>query len=424
MTALPLILLGLGVAACLVASAFFAGSETAMISTDRTQLRSGERRGDRRAAVAESLLDHEERLLSTILVGNNLANVTATSLSTLLLAELVAAWGLPINEGALTTIVLTPVILIVGEIVPKALARGNANRLALLIAGPLRLSERLTHPLVAASSWLTEQALGLLGSKPTGDSPYVTREELLALAAIGEEHGVLDVQERGMIQSVLELRDRPVATVMVPLIDIASVEIGATVGDLEALAARAGYSRFPVHQDRVDNIVGIVSLADVLQAPDSESAATAPLAPFVRREVTYVPETKPVGDLLRELRYSHTPMAIVVDEHGGVVGLATSQDLVEEIVGRIRDLRLDRPRPVAAEDGSVFECDGKMDVEELLEHVDIQVDHTGFETAAGLIIKHTGRIPQAGETIDLGTHRAEVLEATSRRIIRLRFTRK
>lgn len=424
MTTTVLILLGVCVLGCVASSAFFAGSETAIISADRAQLRSAQRRGDRRAADAQRLLDREETLLSTILVGTNLSHVTATSLATLVLAELVQAWRIPLDEGPMTILVMTPLILLFGEIVPKALARGKADRLTLLIAGPLRVSQRLMHPLVVASSWLTERVLLPLGRKPTGDSPYVTREELVALAEIGEAQGVLDVQERAMIQSVLELRDRPVATVMVPLIDIASVEIGATAAELEALAARAGYSRFPVHEDRVDNIIGIVSLADVLQATDVADPETAPLAPFVRRGVTYVPETKSVGDLLRELRYSHTPMAIVVDEHGGVVGLATSEDLVEEIVGRIRDIRLDRPRPVAAEDGSVFECDGKTDVEELLERTGLQAEHQGFETAAGLIIKHTGRIPQAGETIDLGTHRVEILHATPRRITRLRFIRK
>jgi len=421
---LVLILLVSCVACCLVLESFFSGSETAIISADRAQLRAAARRGDRRARLAESLLDEAESLLSTTLVGTNLAVVTGTSLATLVMAEAVRAWGMPLSEGTLTTLVMAPLILIFGEIVPKSLARANAHRITLRIAAPLRIAQRLMHPLVAAASRLTEAALTLLGSKPTGHSPFVTREELKALADIGEEQGVLDDEERRMIRSVLELRERPVSTVMVPLVDIASLEANASVAALEALAAERGFARFPVHEGRVDNIIGIVSVADVLRAGDVENPDATSIAPCVRRGVTYVPETKSVGDLLRELRYSDAPMAIVVDEHGGVVGLATTQDLVEEIIGRIRDERLDGPSAAAADDGAVLECDGRMDIKEIFDRTGLHIEHEGFETAAGLVAKLTGRIPQAGESIDLGTHRVEILDATPRRITRLRFIRK
>lgn len=421
---LALVLLSACVVVCLVLEGFFSGSETAIISADRAQLRAAARRGDGRARLAERLLDQAETLLSTTLVGTNLAVVTGTSLATLVVAELTRAWGIPISEGAATILVMSPLILVVGEIVPKSIARGNAHRLTLRLAGPLRLTQRLMKPVVVASSWLTETALVLLGSKPTGESPYVSREELKALADIGEQHGVLDDHERRMIRSVLELRDRPVATVMVPLVDIASLELGASVADLEARAAQTGFARFPVHEGRVDNIVGIVGLADVLRAGEIADPGAAPIAPCVRRGIPYVPESKSVADLLRELRYSHAPMAIVVDEHGGVVGLATTQDLVEEIIGRIRDERLDGPRALAPADGAVFECAGRTDVDELAERTGLRIEHEGFETAAGLVIRRAGRIPQAGETVDLGSHRVEILEATPRRVTRLRFTRK
>jgi CBS domain containing-hemolysin-like protein len=280
------------------------------------------------------------------------------------------------------------------------------------------------HPVVVAAGRLAEAGLALLGSRPTGHSPFVTREELKALADIGAEHGVVDADEGRMIRSVLELHERPVAAVMVPLVDMASLDAAASVAALEALAGETGFARFPVHEGRVDNVVGIVSLADVLQAGAPDDPAAAPIAPFVRRGVTYVPETKSVGDLLRELRYSDMPMAIVVDEHGGVTGLATAEDLVAEIIGRIRDERHDDHGAVAADDGAVVECDGRMDIEELLDLTGLELDHRGFETVAGLVIQLTGRIPEAGETLDLGAWRVEVLEATPRRVERLRFTRK
>jgi len=420
-----LLILALCVLCCLAAEAFFAGAETAIISADRAQLRAAAGRGDSRAALAESLLERAEALLSTTLVGTNLAVVTGTSLATLVVAHALERWGIAATyESTVTTLVLTPLILIFGEIVPKSIARGNAQAITLAIAKPLGWMQRLMHPVVALASRLTEAALGLLGSRPTGDSPFVSREELVALAAIGEEHGLIVSDERRMIQSVLELRERPVSTVLVPLVDMASLPATATVADLDALAARTGYSRFPVYERRVDNVVGVVSLIDVLETASNDAAATLPIAPFVVREASYVPETKSVGELLRELRYSELPMAIVVDEHGGVVGLATAEDLVAEIIGRIRDERHTGPDALSASDGSVFECDGKVDVEEAEERTGLTIEHGDFETVAGLVIKLTGRIPQVGDHVDLGTWRIEVIDATPRRVGRVRFVRK
>jgi len=423
MTLPVLIVLGACVLVCLVLEAFFSGSETAIISADRAQLRSAARDGDHRASLAGRLLDRAETLLSTTLVGTNLAVVTGTSLATLVVADLVGRWELRIEPGTATTLVMTPLILVFGEILPKSIARGNSHAMTLRLAAPLSWAQRAMRPLVALASRLTETALSLAGSKPTDESPYVSREELKALADIGEEHGLLVSDERRMIQSILELRERPVSTVTVPLIDVATLEATATVAELEDLAAQTGYSRFPVHAERVDNVVGTVALTDVLRAGSVDDAA-ASIGPFVREGVTFVPETKSVGELLRELRYSETPMAIVVDEHGGVVGLATAEDLVAEIIGRVRDERHPEPDAVTAEDGSTFECDGKMDIDELVERTGIELTHGGFETVAGLILTHTGRIPQAGETVDLGDWRAEILDASPRHIRRLRFVRK
>jgi len=423
-TTLALVLLVLCVACCLAAEGFFSGSETALISADRAQLRAAARRGDPRAALAQRLLGRAEELLSTTLVGTNLAVVTATSLATLVVSQALGWWGIPARyESTATTLVMSPLILVFGEIVPKSIARGSALAATLRIARPLGWAQRLMRPLVALAGRITEAALALLGSRPTGGSPYVTRGELKALAELGEAHGLIVRDERRMIQSVLEIRDRPVASVMVPLVRMASLPLSATVAALEELAAQTGFSRFPVHEERVDNVVGVVSLTDVLHAAAAGEPSAQPLAPFVRRGLAYVPESKSVGELLAELRYSDVPMAIVVDEHGGVVGLATAEDLVAEIIGRIRDERREGPGAVAAADGSAFECDGTMDIEELLDRTGLELAHEGFETVAGLVIRRTGRIPQAGEVLELGTWRVEVLDATPRRVRRLRFTR-
>ena len=415
---LTIALLILVVVLCLLCEGFFSGTETALISSDKAQLRADANAGDRRAALAQSLLERSEALLSTTLVGTNIAVVAGTSFATLIVKNYVG----PEWESTVTTLVMSPLILVFGEIVPKSLARAHPTATTLRVAGPLALVQRLLHPVVSVTERLTSAALALLGVKPGSRSPYVTHEELMAMARLGEEHGLLVSDDRRMIHSILELRDCPVSTVMVPLVDMASLPITAVVADVEALAARCAFSRFPVYETRVDNIVGVVRTLDVLNAVPRDDRATHPIAPFVRREVTYVPETKAVGDLLRELRYSRVPMAIVVDEHGGVVGLATNEDLVEEIVGRIRDRRHAQPR-VTTTSRTVFECDGKMEVDELIERTGEPIEKEGFETVAGLVTKLTGSIPKTGDTIEFGPFRIEVLDASARRVRRLRFVR-
>jgi len=418
MTPLSLLILAALVVIGILLTGFFAGAETAFISSDKAQLRAASRRGDRRATMAVKLLSHPERLLSATLVASNLATVAAASVATLIVGHVVSdAW-----RSLATTLVLTPLILVFGEFVPKSIAYASSEAITLRIAMLMRFSLRLMNPVVVVVNRIADALLALVGSRPTGANPYVSREELIALAGIGEEHGLIEPDERRMIQSALELRDRPVASAMVPLVNMASIELGATVSELEDLAARTGFSRFPVHQERVDNVIGIVSFLDIVHGGLPPDPAKATIDRYVQRDISFVPETKPVGELLHELRYSPMPMAIIVDERGGVVGLATTQDLVEEIVGRIRDERHEQARCVVGRDG-IFECDGQAHLEDLAEQMGLAVEDRDFETVAGFVIKLTGRIPQVGDVVKFGPYLIEILEADPRRIKRLRFIR-
>ena len=398
--------------ACLAVEGFFSGSETAIISADRTSLRARARRGDPRAAIAHQLLEHSERLLSTTLVGTNLAVVVGTSLATWLASHYVG----PEWESVVTTAVMSPLILVFGEILPKSLGRANALGMTLRVARALRLAQRVMGPVVVAVGWVADAVLRPFGRGETERSPYVGREELKALAEVGAEHGALLSEEKRMIQSVLELNERPVETVMVPLVEMVALPLEATVADLEEATARSGFSRFPVYEGRVDNVVGIVRVVDALKA---DLGPQAPIEPLVHRDVAYVPETKPVGELLAELRYSRVPMAIVVEEHGGVVGLVTLEDLVEEVIGHIRDER--EEAQLLRLEASFFECEASMEIDELVRLTGLPVRKEGFETVGGLLMKLTGRIPQRGETVVFGPYRIEVLDATPRQVRRVRF---
>ena len=397
--------------ACLALEGFFSGSETAIISADRTSLRARARRGDSRAAIAKELLEHSERLLSTTLVGTNLAVVVGTSLATWVASHYVE----PQWESVVTTAVMSPLILVFGEIVPKSLGRANALGATLRVARTLRFAQRLMAPVVVGVGWVADFLLRPVGGQGER-SPYVSREELKVLAEVGAEHGALLSEEKRMIQSVLELNEKPVEAVMVPLVAVVALPVGAKVADLEAQTARSGFSRFPVYEGRVDNVVGVVRVVDVLKAGLGPGK---PIEPLIHRDVAYVPETKPVGELLAELRYSRLPMAIVVEEHGGVVGIVTLEDLVEEVIGHIRDERDETH--LLRQEATFFECDGSMEIDEFVSVTGLPVRKEGFETVGGLLMKLTGRIPQRGETVLFGPYRVEVLEATPRRVVRVRF---
>ena len=315
----------------LVLEGFFSGSETAIISANRAKLRLLASKGDSRAKLALKLLGKSEELLATTLVGTNIAVVSGTTLATWLIARhLPAHW----DERLLATLVMTPIILVFAELMPKRICRAWADTITLHIARPLRFSQKLLYVIIALVSRITRILLWLVPSRHSTTAVDVSREELKASAQIGEEHGVLAPQTRRMIQSVFDLGERLVSTVMVPLSRVVSVPLEANVEDVEHLAERAGYWRFPVYQGHRDNIVGIVNLTDILY---SSVPPATPIGQFVRREVARIPRNKSLAAVLMEFRYSQVPMAIVVDEAGRSLGLLSPQDLLEEIVGNIRD---------------------------------------------------------------------------------------
>ena len=410
---------------CLLAEAFFSGSETAIISADKALLRAGALDGDPRAMLAERLFERAETLIGTTLVGTNLAVATGTSLATVLFA--VGEYVPDRWQSVATTLVMTPLILVFGEIIPKSICRASAYRITLHVVGLLYRAQQVMLPVVWFISRIADLLLSLAGGGREGTSRCFSREELVVLAELGQEQGAIEPRERQMIQSLLELGEQPVSTAMMPFVDIAAVNIAATAQTIKDLAARTGYARFPVYEGRIDNIIGIVSLVDVIfteatQTPQ-ETIADVPVASLMKAPVTFVPETMALGALLRDLQHTRTPMVIAVDEHGGVAGLVTREDIVEEIVGEIHDERDAGPRRLAMRGEDTFECDGKMEIDDFRERLGLDIEKEGFETVAGFVMKVAGRIPQAGDTFSHGQLRIEVLEAERRRVRRVRFVR-
>ncbi len=432
---LPLwVLIGL-VGLLILLEGFFSGSETVYTSTSKAFIHDLAQRGDPRADRIRSMLAQPERFLGTTLTGANLTLVSATSLCQVIVGHylepsvafqaFVAAVPAPWDWAYVANaFIMTPSLLILAELVPKSLARAHADTLALRLVRPLRLAEALLAPL----SFVVTKVSGVLAGWAGGPlqnafKPAVTREDLKAIAVMATEQEVVPDLVGSILLTVFELDRKPVSCMMVPLVDVVSVAEGATVGDVERLSGATGHAQFPVFSGRIDEIIGVVSLRHLLyEAPPGggDLPAHTPIGPYIRRQVLFVPETKSVTSLLHELRYQHSSMAVVVDEYGGVVGILTLEDLVEELVGELHDER-DRPAAALAMlEGGSFECDGKMTIESFGDALGCTVTRDGFDTVAGLVLKLAGRIPAAGERVRFGAYEIEVVTVLKHRLARLR----
>ena len=410
------LLLVIPVLSFLALEAFFSGSETAFISVNKLRLKALADRGDDRARSASRLLQRPERLLGTTLVGTNIAVATGTALATVLVASLLKRSSMADYSGfesLITTLVMTPLILIFGEIIPKSICRAKANSIALAISPFLRWTSVAFYPIVASITKISN-SFALLLSRRNRRNPSTAVEELRLLARLSEKEGLLRPQQRKMIHSVFDLEQQTVAGAMVPLVDVVSVDKSISLEAFYAEVAEARFSRFPIYEGRVDNLVGIVSVLDVMYSTDQSEDVSR----FVHEDVLYLPESKHIITSLRELQSSHHPMAMVVDEYGGVVGIVTIEDLAEEIVGEIRD---ERDRLQNGFDETTMECDGRMGIDEINEHLGTDIPKDGYETVAGFVISQMDKIPKVGEEATWKNLRILVLEANNRSVSRVKF---
>ncbi len=416
------------VLALLLAAAFFAGSETAFTSVSHASLHQRAMHGDQRAAFAQRFMERIDLILGTTLVGTNVMQVSATTLAALVIDGYVSGDMAPLA----TTVVMTPLILLIGELVPKSIGRTHADALVPLLAWPLRLAQLAFYPVVWSTATIAAGVGRLFGQERQGTPAggRMTRDDMRAVAAVAAEDGVLPESAALMMQTVLGLGGKPVSAVMKPLVDVVAVAADGTVGDLEDLAIEHGYSRYPVFESRVDEIVGVIDLRQMLYGAPVDAARQgkllrqAPLAEFIRRDLLFVPETKPVRDLLQELHFHRLPMAAVVDEHGGVTGIITAEDLVEEVVGEILDERDEEAPALLHPTDRVWECDGRLELADLGEELGYPFKPGPYDTVAGLVLHLAGKIPAVGEQFVQGPFVFEVLAVEKHRLARLRVTRK
>jgi CBS domain containing-hemolysin-like protein len=397
-------------------SAFFSGMETGLISLNRIALRRREEEGDRRAAILAKLLQRPERLLATILVGNNLVNVTATII---LLVWATRLLNSPAKAEWLTPLVLTPLLLIMGEILPKTTFRRKADVLAPAFAQLLRAVVFLFSPAVTILTGFTDRLAAFLGDDERR-SPFMNREDIRLLFLEGEKGGTIEKDERELIHGVIDFGTTTVREVIVPRIDIVAVKDSATWEEVCEVFETHGHSRLPVYRDKIDQIVGMVYIFDLMRAQDPPEGGS--IREFIR-EVPFIPESKRIQDLLQEFRQKQMFMAIVVDEYGGTAGLVTLEDLIEEIFGEIRDEYDAKELPGTDLGEGVFILDARMHTDEAEELLEIEFPDGEYETVGGFIFEKLARVPRKGESFQYENYQVTILEATDRAVTRVRFKR-
>jgi len=401
----------------IIGAAFFAASEAALVSLSRARAKGMVDRGLRRAGAVVKLQEDRNRSLTTVLVGNTIVLLAADSLSTYLFIRS----GLP-SAAVLSTVVMTVVFLLFGEIIPKTIAVSDSDRWALRLAPAMRTVCWLLSPVVQTFLFVTDLVLRPFGM-PHSRQIFVTEEDIRALVNVGAEQKVLEEQERQMIHSVIEFGDTIVREVMTHRQDIVAVEINESPRRALDLVIAEGYSKLPVYEESKDDIVGVVHDRELLISLANGTLSSTPLRQMMR-PLTHVPENKKIAELLREMQRDKFSMAIVVDEYGGTAGLVTMEDLLEEIVGEIRDEHDEgEEEPIRVVKQNEAVVDAAVNIEDVNAQLGTHLPHEEFETIGGYTVGRFGRLPTEGEEIasEDGSARIKVDRTRGRRIMTVRI---
>ena len=404
---------------CLLLSAFFAGSETALTASSRARMLWLEKQGDRRAATVNRLLQSRERLLGALLLGNNAVTIAASSMATGLLLAWLGDVGV-----VYATIVMTVLVVVFCEVLPKTAAINAPDRIAVLVAEPLSWVVRLFAPILMAIEALVRRILALVGIRVGEGQPILSaHEELRGAVDLLHREGGVEKQDRDMMGGVLDLRELEVSDVMIHRTEMISVNAGDRAEDIVQAVLAAPVTRVPLWRDSPENIVGVLHAKDLLrvvQAAHGDLSTVDILS--IAAPPWFVPDTTPLAEQLKAFRRRKTPFALVVDEYGEVKGLVTLEDILEEIVGDIEDehdVAVPGVRPQL--DGSV-NVDGGVPIRDLNRAMDWNLPDQEATTIAGLVIHEARSIPEPGQSFTFHGFRFQVLRRERNRITALKIT--
>ena len=410
----------------LALSAFFSSSEAAFLSLQKTRVAHLLKEGAPGARRVADMLSEPERLLSTVLLGNNLVNVAFTSVITVIVVNRVKDAAGEDWEGAgvvIATVIGTVALLLLGETIPKTIAVRNSERVSFLYSYPLKWVEYFLLPFVLILQWITKVVSNLVGGARVVQ-PSITEGEFRTLIDIGEGEGQFEHDEAERLKGVFRFGDRQVRDIMTPRPEIVFIERGSTVREFLNLYSKSSHTRFPVYRHDTDNVVGVLSLKDILRSFARNELSDDDSVTDVTREVYFVPETKRIAELFDELRRSGNQMAIAVDEFGGVAGLVTLKRLIEEVVGRVGEEGVGAEEEMIRVGQDTYQVDGGMSIDEVRDKLDLNIEDGDFETVAGFALEQLGHIPREGESFDADDVEFEVIRMDNLKIERLRLTKR
>tara|TARA_Y100000310_G_scaffold56844_1_gene52142 strand:- start:3999 stop:5237 length:1239 start_codon:yes stop_codon:yes gene_type:complete len=391
----------------LVLSGFFSGSEVALISL--TKLRAKQMLDKKKAGAifVNRLKDDPQRMLATILIGNNLANVGASALATAVMIEIFASYAVGIATG-----VMTLLILIFGEITPKSIASKNNVLISQLVAAPIWYLSIILAPILNLLDKFLNKFINLLGIK--SQEKAITEEEIISMIKLAEEEGSIKEVEEKMIKSILEFDDIRVKEIATPRRDMIMLESKIKIKNAFKVFLRKNHTRIPIYQKHKENIVGIAHIKDLMSKIQGKNK-NDPIAKIMYKPY-FVPEIKKLSDMMKQFQKRKEHMAIVVDEHGSITGLVTLEDVLEEIVGEIMD-ETDMLAPNIKGIGkNAWIVNGKTDIDEVNEKLNMDLKGKGYDTFSGFILKRTGKIPKQGEEITYKKFRFKIEEIEKNRI--------
>ncbi len=418
-----------------IMNAFFAASEIALISLNDNKIRLMAEDGDKKAKVLNNLLREPSKFLATIQIGITLAGFLASAFASETFAEplvkFLVASGVPIPEAWLKTasmlvitIVLSYFTLVLGELVPKRIAMKKAEPIARFVANPLRALAAFTSPFVKLLTASTNFFVRLFGVDPDAEEEHVTEEEIRMMVDVGEEKGTIHENEKEMINNIFEFNNKTVSDIMTHRTDIAALPIDASLTEVIDFINSEKYSRIPVYEDNIDNIVGVMHSKYAFKFVTNDDTSNFTLKDLIRQPY-FVPESKRTDELFKELQQNKTHMAIIIDEYGGTAGIVTLEDLIEEIVGNIFDEDDDEEKELEKIDDNTFIIKGSISLDEAQEILGADLPIDDYETLSGFIIGQIGRIPEKGDepTIEYNELVFKVEEVEEKKVSKVKVCR-
>ena len=380
--------------ALLVLSALFSSSETALTTVNRIRIRTLAGQGDKRATTLLAVLQNPEKMLSVILIGNNVVNLYASSLATTVTLSLFGSKLVGVATG-----ILTLAVLVFGEVAPKTMASRNAEQIALRAAGPVKCLMWLFTPLVFVVNNLARLVMKLFGADRPGKRELMTAEELRTIVQVGHEEGVIENSERKMIDNVFDFGDRSARDIMIPRIDMTCIDVEAGYDELMEVVREEKYTRIPVYKESADTIVGILNIKDLLFRAQDKPFRIAELM----RKPLFTYEQKKTSELMVEMRKNYTNLAIVLDEYGVTAGMVTMEDILEEIVGEIRDeYDRDEEKSIRRIAPNTYLIEGNVKIDDVNEVLQLHLASEDYESIGGYVLEQLEHFPKEGECVTKG----------------------